>query len=110
MGEQKVVATQTLPGSAGGRPVMRGCILESLPQYEAPRVEESWRVSEPPAGPALGSSELPSAGSAGHAAGRCKPCAFVHTKGCENGIMCEFCHLCEPGEKKRRHKEKLSNR
>lgn len=64
----------------------------------------------PPAGPAPGSSELPSMGSGGHTAGQCKPCAFLYTKGCENGLMCQFCHLCEPGEKNRRKKEKLELR
>jgi hypothetical protein len=53
---------------------------------------------------------LPSVGSAGHAKGRCKPCAFFHVKGCENGAVCRFCHLCEAGEKKRRGKEKLAMR
>lgn len=57
--------------------------------------------------PRLESLELPSVGSAGHALGNCKPCAFVHTKGCGNGVDCPFCHLCRPGEKKRRRKEKL---
>jgi len=48
-----------------------------------------------------------SVGSAGHAARRCKPCAFYHAdKGCANGQNCTFCHLCEPGEKKRRQKQK----
>jgi len=67
-------------------------------------------ILAPPSGPALGSPELPSMGSSGHAARRCKPCAFIHNKGCGNGLLCEFCHLCEPGEKKRRHKEKLAYR
>jgi hypothetical protein len=47
---------------------------------------------------------LPSVGSALHAEGTCKPCAFVHTKGCENGTQCEFCHLCDPDEKRNRQK------
>mmetsp|Transcript_8457 Transcript_8457/g.21742 ORF Transcript_8457/g.21742 Transcript_8457/m.21742 type:complete len:571 (-) Transcript_8457:404-2116(-) len=67
-------------------------------------------ISVPPSQPAPGSLELPSMGSANHVHGRCKPCAFVHNKGCDNGAFCQFCHLCEPGEKKRRHKEKLANR
>ena len=25
-------------------------------------------------------------------------------EGCDNGAVCKFCHLCEPGEKKRRQK------
>lgn len=56
--------------------------------------------------PDLGSEDLPTIGSVGHKSGTCKPCAFLHTKGCENGASCPFCHLCKPGEKKRRLKEK----
>jgi hypothetical protein len=56
------------------------------------------------------SSELTTWGSAGHAVGRCKPCAFMHTVGCANGTACQFCHLCEPGEKRRRRKEKIESR
>lgn len=47
---------------------------------------------------------MPSVGSLGHAVGRCKPCAFFHTKGCSSGESCLFCHLCEPGCAKRRKK------
>jgi len=37
----------------------------------------------------------------------CKPCAwFHHARGCQRGSDCEFCHLCPPGEIKRRKKEK----
>ena len=50
--------------------------------------------------------DLPSLGSASHGTGLCKPCAFHHTKGCQCGVNCTFCHLCLPGEKKRRQKEK----
>jgi len=52
----------------------------------------------------------PTRGSIHHGLGRCKPCAFVHTKGCGNGFECPFCHLCDPGEKKKRRKEKLEVR
>lgn len=51
-------------------------------------------------------SALASVGSAQHATGDCKPCAFIYAKGCSNGKKCAYCHLCEPGEKKRRVKEK----
>merc|ERR1711972_659288 len=54
-------------------------------------------VGEPPV--------VPSVGSRGHGLGWCKPCAFVHRGGCENGTNCVFCHLCPPGEKKHRKKE-----
>jgi hypothetical protein len=52
---------------------------------------------------------LPSRGSMQHQSGNCKPCAFVF-EGCKNGTACEFCHLCEPGERVRRKKEKLALR
>lgn len=45
---------------------------------------------------------LPSMGSWNHHLGTCKPCAFFHLDGCANGANCTHCHLCEPGEKKRR--------
>lgn len=53
----------------------------------------------------LGSPEIPTIGSKSHSLGMCKPCAFVFKGGCGNGVNCSFCHLCEPGEKKRRKKE-----
>lgn len=45
---------------------------------------------------------LPSVGSRHHDAERCKPCAFFHTKGCQSGLACLFCHLCPAHEKQRR--------
>jgi len=58
--------------------------------------------------PLLGSNEMPTVGSTGHNTGNCKPCAFFHTRGCENGVQCPFCHLCQPDEKRKRQKEKVS--
>merc|ERR1719197_1259542 len=55
-------------------------------------------------------TEFPSIGSYGHFHGSCKPCAFLHNKGCENGFNCPFCHLCDAGEKKKRSKEKQALR
>lgn len=43
-----------------------------------------------------------SVGSRNHEIGRCKPCAFYHTKGCTSGEQCLFCHLCPAHEKQRR--------
>mmetsp|Transcript_89580 Transcript_89580/g.252496 ORF Transcript_89580/g.252496 Transcript_89580/m.252496 type:complete len:224 (-) Transcript_89580:229-900(-) len=55
----------------------------------------------------LGSSALPTVGSAGHNDGSCRPCAFVWKEpGCHNGVNCMFCHLCDPSEKKKRQKDK----
>lgn len=59
--------------------------------------------------PPLGSSSCPSLGSSAHVVGACRPCAFFwKSAGCTNGKKCEFCHLCDPLEKKRRHKAKKS--
>jgi len=55
----------------------------------------------------LGSPDMPTMGSAGHWIGDCKPCAFYHKRGCTNGVECNFCHLCDSSEKKRRQKEKV---
>merc|ERR1739848_744307 len=52
-----------------------------------------------------------SIGSAAHEHGECKPCAFLwkdlKKPGCQNGQECVFCHLCPPGEVKRRKKQKM---
>lgn len=55
-----------------------------------------------------GLATLRSAGSAGHEAGYCKPCAFIWKDGCKSGANCPFCHLCPPGEIKRRKKDKIA--
>lgn len=47
-----------------------------------------------------------SVGSIGHEVGYCKPCAFLWKDGCKDGASCDFCHICPPGEQKRRKKEK----
>lgn len=49
----------------------------------------------------------PSVGSAKHATGQCNPCAFYwKAVGCTSGAKCDFCHLCDADERKRRSKEK----
>lgn len=93
------------------------------PTKPAPSMEQN-ALPPPPAAPAIspdakvvnimevlpeseiGSPERPTRGSWGHNIGKCKPCAFLYTKGCKNGLDCEFCHLCGRGEKKRRQREK----
>eukprot|EP00403_Amphidinium_massartii_P027371 CAMPEP_0178400326 /NCGR_PEP_ID=MMETSP0689_2-20121128/15732_1 /TAXON_ID=160604 /ORGANISM="Amphidinium massartii, Strain CS-259" /LENGTH=252 /DNA_ID=CAMNT_0020021119 /DNA_START=103 /DNA_END=861 /DNA_ORIENTATION=+ len=54
------------------------------------------------------SGTYPTVGSMAHFEGNCKPCAFFHTKGCRQGPNCEFCHLCDAGERKKRRKEKIA--
>ncbi|CAJ1429975.1 unnamed protein product [Effrenium voratum] len=56
--------------------------------------------------PELGTPEAPTEGSRNHRLGTCRPCAFFHTKGCASGTSCEFCHLCDAGEKKRRARQR----
>lgn len=77
---------------------------------EAPAPPATRSAPPPPVVPAPGSEDMPSVGSVGHASGRCKPCAFVHTKGCASGPGCRFCHLCGPDEKKNRRKQKMAAR
>lgn len=56
---------------------------------------------------ALCTQVMPSAGSAVHGTGACKPCAWVwKPTGCEKGMGCEYCHSCPPGEAKLRKKAK----
>jgi len=57
--------------------------------------------------PDMGSPELPTIGSVGHWNGTCRPCAFM-ARGCSSGVSCPFCHLCDPNEKKRRRKDKIT--
>jgi len=72
------------------------------PPAQAPQL----RISESLPHTELGTAAMPTVGSASHRFGTCKPCAFFHTKGCGSGVECTFCHLCLPGEKKRRQKAK----
>lgn len=48
-------------------------------------------------------------GSALHFSGKCNPCAwFWKSKGCQLGVACNFCHLCESGELNARKKVKVA--
>jgi len=86
----------------------------SSPKPPAPSPPNTARVlrlsealgGQAPEEPALGSPELPTVGSAAHYCGSCKPCAHVEKRGCQSGVNCLFCHLCLPGELKRRQKAK----
>jgi len=46
--------------------------------------------------------EVWSIGGELHDQGKCRPCAFFHTKGCSSGNDCPFCHRCPPFERTRR--------
>lgn len=79
--------------------------LESSPLLASPSVSAAIRALGLPPG------EIPP-GSRGHAAGLCKPCAWMHktAAGCRNAAKCEYCHLCPPGELKQRKKDKMQAR
>eukprot|EP00927_Polykrikos_kofoidii_P079017 TRINITY_DN75809_c0_g1_i1.p1 TRINITY_DN75809_c0_g1~~TRINITY_DN75809_c0_g1_i1.p1 ORF type:complete len:333 (-),score=55.25 TRINITY_DN75809_c0_g1_i1:28-1026(-) len=52
-------------------------------------------------------------GSTAHDRRECRPCAWMHkggNDGCRNGDSCDYCHLCPPGELRRRKREKLQRR
>jgi len=55
-----------------------------------------------------GSTALASVGSLFHGQGLCKPCVFVHTKGCKNGRSCLFCHDFHEPKRRRRGKNRRS--
>jgi hypothetical protein len=114
--QQPVMACYAMPGVAteptpyqpqalqlssaipAGQPTLPGAISRSL------------LPSHPVANTNDADAMIPTKGSLQHGTGRCKPCAFVYTKGCDNGWECPFCHLCDLGEKKKRRKDKLENR
>jgi len=99
--------------------------VRSWPTLPAP-IQENWcheeQVAEPLheiqptptdeephnlfSGQLIGTPEIPTVGSLQHTTFRCKPCAFI-LKGCQSGVECQFCHLCDPDERKRRKREKL---
>lgn len=94
------------------------CILSHLP-------EATTTCANPVLGVALGelpqtrTSTAPAAVAAAphqkdvpdsaHERGECKPCSYFWYKadGCRHGDQCNFCHLCEKGESKKRKKEKI---
>jgi len=56
-------------------------------------------------------SALPSVGSALHAVGECRPCAwFWKPQGCANGEACGHCHLCKVGAIKARKKTRSAEK
>jgi len=123
-GQSSAGSTRDSCASQSGRPLqVSSCgSATSPPISEAPTSGTSGGVAEEAGGSpgadgaaggagaleeaALGTSELPSRGSTLHRWGACKPCAFFYQGGCKSGVECQFCHLCEPGEKKRRKKER----
>lgn len=108
------IPSQSYAGALGARfravDGTLSCGASSAGSAEIPGMTHSYQAAESTrtdGKPELGSAELPSRGSTLHRWGVCKPCAFVF-QACNNGVDCQFCHLCEPGERKRRKKERLA--
>jgi len=80
-----------------------GCSAEA---EASPEAVCTLRLAGPAVDGRLGARSLPSVGSAGHHAGLCKPCDFIHRSTCRAGMNCKFCHLCGPDENKHRKKQK----
>jgi len=80
------------------QPEARRALTDAVTQISAPR---------PLALADLVGPQSHSKGSVVHFQGTCKPCAFFwKVVGCKYGSECEFCHLCDADERKRRNKEK----
>jgi len=93
-----------LPPPPSQAPVLS--LMPESPETPPPAQAPILRLSESLPVPQLGSAALPTVGSASHQLGGCQPCAFLYTKGCGNGVLCPFCHLCDVGERKRRARVK----
>lgn len=97
---------QQMPMQPQMQQQMSMAVAPPAPMPQHPQHPQHPQQHLQPGEPPLGSPELPSKGSALHAYRACKPCAFFYQEGCSNKEQCAFCHLCEPGERKRRKKER----
>jgi len=103
----QLVAMALPPPPATWAPIVRNEVVgPPPPMFPGEQPAMIVRLAETMSMPALGSPDMPTLGSMGHRYGSCKPCAFMHTKGCFSGTDCEFCHLCDKNERKRRQKQK----
>lgn len=105
-----LAAAELPPPPAELPPLLTAPLLPAAPPQRAPEppVLLLWQALET-ANPGVPAALM--VGSAQHFEGTCKPCAHAHSaRGCMNGAACAFCHLCPPGELKRRQKEKRAAR
>mmetsp|Transcript_73996 Transcript_73996/g.130709 ORF Transcript_73996/g.130709 Transcript_73996/m.130709 type:complete len:234 (+) Transcript_73996:95-796(+) len=94
--------------TADTSPALADTDIPSGPWPPRPVEEPTFVLELEKALPAQGCGTCPSVGSAGHAFGICKPCDFMYRTECRSGAACKFCHLCGPGENRRRKKQKQS--
>jgi len=100
----------TAPDDAPVHQTLFRCAPPPAPFEVAPVAAPVLRLAEAVAPPELGTPAMPSVGSMLHHNRECKPCTFFHTRGCENGQDCQFCHLCGPGEKKKRLRQQRAQK
>jgi len=75
-------------------------------QCSAPAAEVSTRDSKTSCVAEEATSDLgPTWGSILHSTGRCRPCLFAE-RGCRNGELCQFCHICSSARRTRATEEK----
>jgi len=97
----------TVEGPVIQPPPRQRDVRQQRPHQQLRAQPQTPQVQQPP----LGSPEMPTVGSAGHAFKKCRPCVFLWKEsGCSNGTACTFCHLCDAGELKQRRKELKSVR
>jgi hypothetical protein len=89
---------RTTPAMADGRAAVAGAVGGAV-VLDVPAMEPCYIEVR---------SERLAPGSLGHNFGRCRPCAWFYkdSSGCRNGSSCRYCHLCPPGELKRRKRDK----
>jgi len=110
LGDSPAKSSEAIRGNRGRSAVVDPAVGDQ--GEEDSDEEDDEELPQDPGGASSGGSPqkdsqyYPTVGSLGHPLRLCKPCAFVNTKGCKDGADCRFCHLCGPGEKKRRKKEK----
>jgi len=97
-----VMAAEDVVDSVFG--YVSGCILQesvalSQRSVQTLRLEEA--VEQTP----TRTPNCLSVGSAGHQLGLCQPCDFFQRGRCTKASECTFCHLCGPGESRRRKRQ-----
>lgn len=79
---------------------------QAVPNFVEPQVTQA--VFEPK-NPSVGQDgQLPSIGSAGHADGTCKRCAFFPKGRCKNGADCTHCHFEHPKPLRSRRRKRCA--
>lgn len=101
-----VFAQPVLPQAVLPQSLLMPQVAQMLARSLQPQASQQLQAAPQHQPLTLYSRLLLSAGSVGHAEGTCKPCAFVHRKGCDKGSACSFCHLCDSSEALRRKKGK----